>query len=90
MAVRGGQSGCTPAAEMEAHSQGGKGRRMPKNSKSSVNSRKGDSFELLDESYGDDSITAHAARRAELSATCKARQPYEGHDVSDSTNTSGY
>jgi hypothetical protein len=31
--------------------------KMPKNSKNSLNNRKGNSFELLDESDGNDSIT---------------------------------
>ncbi|KAF8846406.1 hypothetical protein BDZ45DRAFT_682538 [Acephala macrosclerotiorum] len=48
---------------------------MPKNSKNSVNSRKGNSFELLDESDGNDSITVQttSARGRPLKRT----QPFE-------------
>jgi hypothetical protein len=47
----------------------------PKNSKNNVNSRKGNSFELLDESNGDDSITVQTT--STRGRPLKRTQPFE-------------
>jgi hypothetical protein len=72
---------------------------MPKNSKNSENSRKGNSFELLDESDGDESITVQttSTRRRplkrtqplELTAPCNTGQLYGGYDISANPDVSG-
>ena len=53
----------------------GCGRKMPKNSKNSLSSRKGNPFDLLDESVGDESITIQSTSTRER--PLKRTQPDE-------------